>query len=192
MWIHEDDNWPKLSWDTNKLSNKLAAVRHQQGRLYGKMSQLGFALQSEASLKTLTSDVIMSSAIEGERLDYEEVRSSIAQNLGISIGGLIPVSRDVEGVVIMMLDATQHADKPLTKERLLAWHESLFPTGGSTLHLIQIGCWRSDRTGPMQVISGPIGREKVHFQAPSAETIDNNMTQFLDWLETNSSLDPVL
>ena len=157
---------------------RLAAVRHRQGRLIGRMEALGFPLQSEALLQTLTEDVLKSSEIEGEALDKEQVRSSIARRLGLDIGALAPVDRDVEGVVEMMLDATQSYDKPLTKERLFDWHAALFPTGRSGITRIKVGAWRDGSTGPMQVVSGPIGRERVHFEAPAADRLDAEMARF--------------
>lgn len=156
------------------------------------MEGLGFELRREASLGTLTDDVVKSSAIEGEHLDREEVRSSIARRLGMDCAGLIPASRDVEGVVDMMLDATRQFAKPLTKERLFDWHAALFPTGRSGLRRITVGAWRTPESGPMQVVSGPMGREKVHFEAPAAERLDKEMRRFLDWLDRDSEMDPVI
>lgn len=156
------------------------------------MEALGFALRTEASLLTLTEDVVKSSEIEGERLDRDQVRSSIARRLGIDIGALTPAERDVEGVVEMMLDATQRYVEPLTAERLFGWHAALFPTGRSGMHRIIVGAWRDDRTGPMQVVSGPVGRERVHYEAPSADRLAREMGTFVDWFNHEVSLDPVL
>ena len=167
-YIHEDPTWPQFQWGREKLAEQLAAVHREQGRLLGRMEALGFKLRQEAVLKTLTEDVLKSSEIEGERLDAGQVRSSIARRLGMDIGGLKPVDRNVEGVVEMMLDATRHYEKPLTEERLFAWHASLFPTGRSGMRPIRVGAWRDDSGGAMQVVSGPVGREHVHFQAPAA------------------------
>ncbi len=192
MWIYKHQNWPIFTWDAQKLSFKLAEVRHHQGRLLGKMEGLGFELKREASLNTLTNDVVKSSWIEGENLNPEEVRSSIARRLGINIAGLIPASRDVEGIVEMMLDATQKFSKPLTEKRLFDWHAALFPTGRSGMHSIVVGNWRNDEDGPMQVVSGPIGHEKVHFEALSADKLKKEMAAFLSWFESQSNLDPVL
>lgn len=192
MWIHEHQNWPNFTWNAEILTSKLADIRHRQGRLLGRMEGLGFDLKQEASLSTLTSDVVKSSAIEGEHLNPEEVRSSIARRLGIDIAGLIPASRDVEGIVEMMLDATQGFATPLTKERLFDWHAALFPTGRSGMHRITAGGWRTLNAGPMRVISGPVGREKVHFEAPSADRLEKEMTSFLTWFEEKSDIDPVL
>lgn len=192
MWIHEYVNWPDFTWDAKVLASKLAAVRHQQGRLLGRMEELGFDLRREASLDTLTSDVVKSSAIEGEILNPEEVRSSIARRLGLDIAGLVPTSRHVEGIVEMMLDATQKFSKPLTKDRLFGWHAALFPTGRSGMHKITVGGWRTAEAGAMQVVSGPAGREKIHFEAPGAARLEKEMKTFLAWFEKKSDLDPVL
>ena len=156
------------------------------------MEALGFALRTEASLVTLTEDVVKSSEIEGERLDRDQVRSSIARRLGIDIGALTPAERDVEGVVEMMLDATQRYVEPLTAQLLFGWHAALFPTGRSGMHRIIVGAWRDDRTGPMQVVSGPVGRERVHYEAPSADRLAREMGTFVDWFNHEVSLDPVL
>jgi Fic family protein len=189
---HELHDWPKYRWEQKDLAEQLAAVRHRQGRLVGRMEGLGFPLRSEAVLQTLTQDVLRSSEIEGEILDKDQVRSSLARRLGMDIGALTPADRDVEGVVEMMLDATQHYEKPLTKERLFGWHASLFPTGRSGMSKITVGAWRDDKSGPMQVVSGPIGRERVHYQAPAAPRLDKEMDVFLEWLEFEKSIDPVL
>ncbi|GER01507.1 cell division protein Fic [Iodidimonas gelatinilytica] len=192
MWIHEHQDWPAFTWDAEALASKLADIRHRQGRLLGRMEGLGFELKREASLRTLTNDVVKSSAIEGENLNPEEVRSSIARRLGIDIAGLIPASRDVEGIVEMMLDATQQFSKPLTKDRLFDWHAALFPTGRSGMHKITVGDWRTIASGPMQVVSGPIGKEKVHFEAPSAERLEKEMSSFLEWVASDDGTDPVI
>ena len=192
MWVHEHQNWPSFTWDAQALTSKLADIRHRQGRLLGRMEGLGFDLKLEASLNTLTNDVVKSSAIEGKNLSPEEVRSSIARRLGIDIAGLIPASRDVEGIVEMMLDATQKFSKPLTKERLFDWHAALFPTGRSGMHKIIVGSWRSIGAGPMQVVSGPIGKEKIHFEAPSADRLEKEMQAFLTWFSNGDDIDPVL
>ena len=192
MWIHEYQNWTSFTWDAEALASKLADIRYRQGRLLGRMEGLGFELKREASLSTLTNDVVKSSAIEGETLNPEEVRSSIARRLGIDVAGLIPASRDVEDIVEMMLDATQSFSKPLTKDRLFGWHAALFPTGRRGIHRITVGGWRTVEAGPMQVVSGPTGREKVHFEAPSADRLDNEMTAFLTWFDKQSDPDPVL
>lgn len=191
-YIHENANWPNFTWDSAKLSPVLANVRHKQGRLLGKMEGLGFQLRNEASLATLTSDVVKSSAIEGEVLNPELVRSSIARRLGIDIGGAASINRDVEGIVEMMLDATQCYAVPLTAERLFGWHASLFPTGRSGMHKITVGAWRPAEIGAMQVVSGAIGRENVHFEAPTAEKLESEMAAFLQRFESRDEMDPVL
>jgi Fic family protein len=191
-WIYEDTHWPSFTWDYNTLAPKLADIRHQQGRLLGHMEALGFHLKQEATLNTLTADVIKSSAIEGELLNPDEVRSSIARRLGLDVAGLAPASRDVEGIVEMMLDATQRYGSPLTAERLFDWHAALFPTGRSGMLKITVGAWRPASAGPMQVVSGPYGRQKVHYEAPAAETLDAEMTAFLAWFENGADIDPVL
>ncbi len=192
MWIYEKEDWPNFIWDDNALSSLLAEARHRQGRLLGKMEALGFPIRQEASLNILTTDVVTSSAIEGERLDTDEVRSSIARRLGIHLQNDKPVGRDVEGIVEMMLDATQNFDQALTAERLFDWHAALFPTGRSGMHRITVGAWRTAEAGPMQVVSGPIGHETVHYEAPEASRLDEEMTKFLSWFETDLKLDPVL
>jgi len=192
MWVHEHQNWPNFTWDMESLASKLADIRHRQGRLLGRMEGLGFELKCEASLSTLTNDVVKSSAIEGENLNPEEVRSSIARRLGIDIAGLIPASRDVEGIVEMMLDATQQFFKPLTKDRLFDWHAALFPAGRSGMHKITVGGWRTVDAGPMQVVSGPIGKEKVHFEAPDADRLEKEMQAFLKWFGNGDDIDPVI
>lgn len=192
MWIHQHQNWPNFTWDAEALASKLADTRYRQGRLIGRMEGLGFELRREASLNTLTSDVVKSSAIEGENLNREEVRSSIARRLGIDIAGLIPAGRDVEGIVEMMLDATQRFSSPLTEERLFNWHAALFPTGRSGMHKITVGAWRTEASGPMQVVSGPIGRETVHFEAPGADRLEKEMQAFLGWFGHENEIDPVI
>jgi Fic family protein len=192
MYIHERADWPKLHWNSEALTDLLAEVRHRQGRLLGQMQALGFGLQEEAVLRTLTEDVVKSSAIEGQELDPAAVRSSIARRLGMDVGGLKPADRDVEGVVEMMLDATRNYDKPLTEERLFGWHASLFPTGRTGMRRITVGGWRNDSDGPMQVVSGPVGKERVHFEAPKAPRLAEEMTEFLNWFNGGPGVDPVL
>ncbi|PVM92166.1 DUF4172 domain-containing protein [Caulobacter radicis] len=191
-YIYDRDGWPNLEWDKAALADQLAHVRHRQGRLLGRMDALGFSLREEAALRTLTEDVLKSSEIEGEILDKEQVRSSIARRLGIDIGALKPADRHVDGVVEMMLDATQRFDQPLSEERLLGWHASLFPTGYSGLSKIVVGAWRDETAGPMQVISGPIGREKVHYEAPAAGRLADEMRAFLGWFNADAGDDPVV
>lgn len=192
IYIHEKENWTNFSWDHKKVMIKLGEVRNLQGRLLGKMESLGFDLQNEAVLNTLTMDVIKSSEIEGEYLDIEQVRSSIARRLGIDIAGMVDPERHIDGIVEMMLDATQKYDLPLSKDRLFAWHAALFPTGWSNLFKITVAGWRKDTTGPMQVVSGPMGKEKIHFQAPDSERIESEMLRFLDWFENVHEIDLVL
>jgi Fic family protein len=192
MYIHEREDWPEFRWSDEALSARLAAVRHRQGRLIGRMEALGFPLQSEALLQTLTEDVLKSNEIEGEALDKEQVRSSIARRLGLDVGALAPVDRNVEGVVEMMLDATQRYNKPLTRERLFDWLSALFPTGRSGMARIKVGTLRDGSAGPMQVVSGPIGRERIHYEAPAADRLDAEMAKFLAWFETPTEIDPVI
>lgn len=192
MYIHERPNWPRFHWDIGKIAEPLAAVRYTQGVLSGHMEALGFHLRQEAVLQTLTEDVLKTSEIEGERLDMEQVRSSIARRLGMDIGALKPADRNVEGVVEMMLDATRRYEQPLSADRLFAWHASLFPTGRSAMTKIQIGRWRDDSSGPMQVVSGPVGRETVHFEAPAAARLDGEMHAFLDWFNDDDAVKDVV
>jgi len=192
MYTHELQDWPRFTWSREQLAEPVAAARHQQGRLMGHMEALGFTLRQEAVLQTLTADVLKSSEIEGEKLDAEQVRSSIARRLGMDIGALKPADRNVEGIVEMMLDATRRYDQPLTAERLFSWHSALFPAGYSGMHKIRAGAWRDDSTGPMEVVSGPIGKEHVHFQAPAASRLDGEMNAFLDWFNARPDIDPVL
>lgn len=191
-YIHELPEWPAFSWDHAALAPRLGEVRHHQGRLIGRMEGLGFQLRAEAVLQSLTEEVLKSSEIEGEVLDRDQVRSSLARRLGMDIGALAPVDRDVEGIVEMMLDATQNYAAPLTKERLFAWHAALFPTGRSGMTKIQVGAWRTAESGPMQVVSGPVGRERVHFEAPHADILDREMRAFLAWFNAREAIDPVL
>lgn len=189
MWIYNHPDWPNLTWDAGALASALADIRYRQGLLLGRMETFGFALQQESSLITLTRDVVKTSAIEGENLNPEEVRSSIARRLGMDIAGLIPASRDVEGIVQVMLDATQQSSKPLTEDRLFDWHAALFPAGRSGIHRITVGGWR---TGSMQVLSGPIGKEKIHFEAPHADLLEKEMLDFFKWFNSSDDTDPVL
>lgn len=190
--IHEHPGWTEFLWDGAVLAGRLAEVRHRQGLLLGRMATLGFDLRAEASLTVLTSDVVNSSAIEGEMLDPGEVRSSIARWLGLDVAGVPKGGRNVEGVVEMMLDATQRFEEPLTRDRLFGWHAALFPTGRSGLRRITVGAWRPREAGPMQVVSGPVGREKVHFEAPHADRLESEMAVFLTWFNEPPAVDPVL
>lgn len=191
-YIHDLDDWPVFRWNEALLATPLAAVRHRQGRLLGQMQAHGFAFQEEAVLATLTEEVLKSSEIEGEILDRDQVRSSIARRLGMDIGALVPSDRNVEGVVEMMLDATQNNRMPLTADRLLTWHAALFPTGRSGMTKITVGDWRTVASGPMEVVSGPIGRERVHYEAPAADRLPGLMGVFLDWFNTDQPIDPVV
>jgi len=191
-YIYQEEDWPKFRWRQDELATVLARVRHRQGRLIGQMQGLGFRLREEAVLHTLTEDVIKSSEIEGEVLDKNQVRSSIARRLGMDIGALAPADRHVEGVVEMMLDATQKYAGPLTADRLFGWHAALFPTGHSGISRIDVGQWRQDSKGRMEVVSGPIGRERVHYQAPPATQLDNEMRAFLSWFNADQGDDPVI
>jgi len=191
-YIYETPGWPQFTWDSEALAGTLAAVRHKQGRHLGKMEALGFDLRAEANLTALTEEVVKSSAIEGEHLNPKEVRSSIARRLGLDVAGLPKPNREVEGVVEMMLDATRNFDSPLTEERLFGWHAALFPTGYSGMHRIVVGAWRTSDAGPMQVVSGPIGRERFHFEAPAAGHLETEMKRFLAWFNGSSEVDPVL
>lgn len=192
IYIHQFPDWPHFTWDEQKISALLAAVRHRQGKLLGQMQSLGFNLQAQASLNTLTLDVLKSSEIEGEILNQAQVRSSVARRLGLDIAGLVPSDRHVDGVVDMMLDATQGFQNPLTQKRLLGWHASLFPTGFSGMYKITVGTYRDGKGGPMQVVSGPMGRERVHFEAPDAKRLKKEMTKFLSWFNSKSTIDMVL
>lgn len=187
VYIHQLAGWPTLQWNAERLTPILAAVRHQQGRLLGRMEALGFTLQQEAVLETLIADVVTSSEIEGHTLDAALVRSSVARRLGMDAGGLRPADRHTEGVVDMMLDATRRFDQPLTAKRLQAWHASLFPTGHSGVRRVRVGAWRNATADPMQVVSGPVGRERVHFEAPAARKLAREMQAFLDWFTTDAA-----
>ena len=191
-YIHELGGWPRFHWNEGSVAQRLASVRHRQGRLIGRMASLGFSLRAEAVLDTLTQDVLKSSEIEGENLDKDQVRSSIARRLGMDIGALTPADRNVEGVVETMLDAIQNYQRPLSDERLFSWHAALFPTGRSGVSKIIVGAWRDDNSGPMQVVSGPIGRERVHYEAPQAARLAGEMVAFLKWFNGGEHLDPVL
>lgn len=190
--IHELKDWPQFRWNESLLAPLLVDIRHRQGRLLGHMEALGFSLRGEANLATLTVDIVKSSAIEGEVLDPQQVRSSLARKLGIDIGGAPRASRHVDGVVEMMLDATQKYADPLTPDRLFAWHAALFPTGRTGMRKIAVGSWRPAEAGPMQVVSGVIGREHVHFEAPEARRLAAEMKAFLRWFNAPLGTDAVL
>jgi len=191
-YIHLYKEWPAFQWDDDKIILPLSAVRHRQGRFLGKLEGLGFRLREEAALESLTQEVMKSSEIEGEKLPADQVRSSIARRLGIKTAGEVSVDKNVEGVVEMMLDATQKYNLPVTDDRLFGWHASLFPTGRSGMHKILVGCWRDDKKGPMQVVSGAMGKEKVHYEAPGAGRLRAEMNKFLEWFNKTTAMDPVL
>ena len=186
------EDWPAFRWDEAGLASRLAAIRHAQGRLLGRMEGLGFRLRGEANLTVMTAEVVKSSAIEGQLLDDRQVRSSLARRLGIDAGGTVPTSRAVEGVVEMLVDATRNYAEPLTAKRLFGWHAALFPTGHSGMRKIAVGAWRSADAGLMQVVSGPLGREKVHFEAPEAARVPAEMIAFLAWFNAAPRTDPVI
>jgi len=192
MYIYQRQGWPKFTWDSNLIESKIGNVRNSQGRLVGKMNAVGFNLRNEASLTTLTNEIVKSHEIEGEILNTQEVRSSIAVRLGIETVGLVQPSRSIDGIVEMMLDATQNYNHPLTKDRLCGWHNCLFPTGRSGMYKILVGNWRDDSLGPMRVISGQMGKEKIHFQAPDAEIIEREMNLFLEWINSEEAMDSVI
>jgi Fic family protein len=188
-YIYEHNNWTDFTWHDKSINAVFGEVRHMQGKIAGQMNALGFSAREEATLNTLTADVVKSSEIEGELLNYEQVRSSIARRLGINIAGLVPGNRHIEGVVEMMLDATQRCTLPLTEKRLCGWHAALFPTGYSGPYEIEVGQYR---TGVMQVVSGAMGKEKVHYEAVKPELVKTEMDRFLDWFNNYNRLDPVL
>ncbi|MBL8265427.1 Fic family protein [Steroidobacter sp.] len=192
MYLWQLKGWPKLVWEAAALAPLLARAAKEQGRLLGKMESLGFDLRGEAHLRAMTQEVLKSSEIEGEKLNGDQVRSSIARKLGMDVAGLVRSDRNVDGVVEMMLDATGNYTKPLTDTRLFAWHKALFPTARSAMRDILVGKWRDDRDGPMQVVSGPIGRQKVHYQAPPAKRVGAEIKKFLAWFNKPGDMDPLL
>jgi Fic family protein len=193
IYIYQQNDWPAFYWNQEKLASLLSAVRHRQGKIIGRMEGLGFGLRAEASLQTLTMDVLKSSEIEGEVLPADQVRSSIARRLGMDIAGLVAADRNVEGVVEMMLDATQHYTIPLTNQRLFGWQAALFPIGRSGMHKIITGGFRNNGPDdPMQVISGALGKEKVHYEAPGSTLLKKEMSQFIKWFNGNQQADAVL
>ena len=188
-YIYEYKNWTDFDWREADINALFGEVRNLQGKLIGRMNTLGFASKEEATLTTLTLDVLKSSEIEGEKLDYDQVRSSIARRLGINIAGLVKANRNVDGIVQMMLDATQNYRKQLTEKRLFGWHSALFPTGHSGMHKIDVGRYRS---GEMQIVSGAMGKEKIHYEAISTSKIKEEMKKFLNWFNGDDTIDPVL
>ena len=191
-YVWQRPDWQQWRFDATALAVPLAQVHRAQGHLAGRMAELGLAQRDHATLQVLTQEVITTSAIEGEALNLSAVRSSIARRLGVDIGALAPADRNVDGVVDMVLDATQHHAQPLTAERLFGWHAALFPTGYSGRVRIQVGAWRNDAAGPMQVVSGPVGREKVHFEAPPATTLAAEMAAFLQWFNAAPAGDALI
>ncbi|GAA4004563.1 Fic family protein [Comamonas faecalis] len=185
-YIWQADDWPNWRFDLGALTGAIAETSHAQGALMGRLTDVGMVLRDQASLAMLTQDVVKTSEIEGEHLDVQSVRSSIARRLGVDVGALAPVDRHVEGVVEMVLDATGNCHAPVTRERLFGWHAALFPTGYSGLARIRVGSWRDDATGPMQVASGPVGRQKVHFQAPPSHRLGADTDCFFDWINRTS------
>lgn len=192
LYIYEHKNWTQFKWSESKISSLLAHVRNIQGRLIGKMEALGFDIQKSTTLEVITSDVLKSSLIEGENLNQQQVRSSIARRLGIEVVGTVPSERDVDGIVDMMLDATQNYEKPMSHERLYSWHAALFPSGYSGISKIKAGQYRDDKNGPMQVVSGRFGNEKVYYQAPDATIIGDEMNDFINWVNSEKNIDPVI
>ncbi|WP_298597698.1 Fic family protein [Zoogloea sp.] len=192
LYVWQAPDWPQWRYDLAVLARPLAEVSRAQGLLLGRLADVGAATRDQASLLALTEDVVKTSEIEGEHLNVASVRSSIARRLGVDIGALALVDRHVEGVVEMVLDATANCGQPVTDERLFGWHAALFPTGYSGMARIKVSAWRDDATGPMQVISGPVGRQKVHFEAPPADRLPSEMASFLDWLNTDSEVPPLL
>ncbi len=189
IYIHQNTSWPKFYWDVERISALLATIRNKQGKLVGRMEALGFNLRAEATLNTLTLDILKSNEIEGEILNPEEVRSSLARHLGMDIVGLVPSDRYIDGVVEMMLDATQKFKNDLESDRLFGWHAAMFPTGPSSIYKITVGNWRRS---PMYVVSGGIGNERIHYEAPGAELLDGEMNKFFEWFNAEKNIDPVL
>ncbi|GHU36214.1 cell division protein Fic [Betaproteobacteria bacterium] len=186
-YIWQASDWPDWRYDLAALAGPVAEVSRAQGLLMGRLADVGMALRDQASLAALTEDVVRSSEIEGEQLNAESVRSSIARRLGVDIGALRPVDRHIEGVVGMVLDATANCKLPMSRERLFGWHAALFPTGYSGLSKLKVAGWRDDASGPMQVVSGPIGRQRVHFEAPPANRLEAETKRFLDWLNDTTN-----
>ncbi|MCG5513627.1 Fic family protein [Ectothiorhodospira shaposhnikovii] len=191
-YIWQASDWPDWRFDLAVLAGPMADVSRAQGLLMGRLADVGMALRDQAGLAALTEDVVKTSEIEGEQLNVESVRSSIARRLGVDIGALAPVDHHVEGVVEMVLDATANCQAPVTRERLFGWHAALFPTGYSGLSKIKVGGWRDDASGPMQVVSGPIGRQRVHFEAPPADRLEAETGRFLDWVNADSGEPPLI
>lgn len=193
IYIYQHPNWPNFTWDEERLIKPLADVTHRQGRLLGRMEGLGFQLQAEATLQAMTIEVIKSNEIEGQTLDADQVRSSIARRLGMDIAGLVPSVRYVDGVVEVILDATRNYKEQLTTDRLWGWQSALFPSGRSGIQKIVVGAWRDNKPDdPMQVVSGAMGKERVHFQAPTSDVLDHEMNQFMNWFNSSVDIHPIL
>ena len=188
-YIYQNTDWHCFRWCGEKIQNLLLEIKKSQGYLLGKMDSLGFDVKNNALLQVLTENIIKSSEIEGQILDKHLVRSSIARRLGIDIGGETPVSRDIEGVVEMMLDATQNYSSNMTKERLIGWHAALFPTGFSGMYKINVGGYRTDELGPMQIVSGYTGNEKIHYEAPKAGLLEGEMNELINYINTEKETD---
>lgn len=191
-YLYQREDWPNFTWREGKIINLLAEVSNLQGRILGRMESLGFELRQEATLETVALDVLKSSEIEGEILNPHQVRSSIAKRIGMELAGAVPADRQVDGMVEMMIDATQNCYNPISEERLFDWHAALFPTGRSGLYKIRVAGWRLDDAGPMQVVSGTIGKEKIHFQAPDAILVSHEMNQFIEWFNSRLDIDGIL
>jgi len=193
VYIHQLSNWPRFTWNQESIASLLLEISNKQGRLLGRMESIGFVLKEEATLQTITLDVLKSSEIEGELLNADQVRSSVARRLGMNFIGMVPSDRNVDGVVEMMMDATQHFNEDLSTERLFSWHGCLFPTGRSGMQKIITGAWRNNASDdPMQIVSGAIGREKVHFKAPVSELLNDEMNHFLNWLNNTTAINPII
>jgi Fic family protein len=193
MYIYEQPDWPNVTWNKEEILSLLSTIGHRQGRLIGRMESLGFGFQAEANLESMTLEVLKSNEIEGELLDKDEVRSSIARKLGLDLAGLVHSDRHVDGIVEVMLDATQNFQEVLTSERLFAWHAALFPLGRSGMQKIVVGKWRTNSPGdPMQVVSGPMGKERVHFKAPDSIILENEMNHFLNWINSDNEKNTLL
>jgi Uncharacterized conserved protein len=192
MQIYQQNRWPEFTWNNESLLPLLSKVRNLQGRILGRMESLGFDLRKEAFLETLTIDVIKSTEIEGEFLDPAQVRSSVARRLGMDYVGVLTSDRNIEGIVDLMMDATHKFQNPLTSDRLFGWHSALFPSGRSSLYKITVGAWRMDTSGPMQVVSGPMGKEKIHYQAPDSSAVPSEMDRFLAWFNSEDEMEPVI